>query len=108
MVLLGMLGYDWGLGAQDVAALPRFHHQWFPDVISAESGAFSPQVADALRKMGHTVDLPGDSASGGRGSSHVWGNLQTVEWDKITNTLHGGSDPRNNVGAAKVIESATP
>nr|WP_229731066.1 gamma-glutamyltransferase [Pseudoxanthomonas indica] len=102
MVLLGMLGYDQGLGAQEVAALPRFHHQWYPDVISAESGAFSPQVADALRKMGHTVDLPGDTASGGRGSSHVWGNLQTVSWNRRSNTLTGGADPRNPVGEAKV------
>ncbi|MBB3277567.1 gamma-glutamyltranspeptidase/glutathione hydrolase [Pseudoxanthomonas sp. OG2] len=102
MVLLGMLGYDQGLGAQQVAALPRFHHQWLPDVISAESGAFSPQVAEALRAMGHQVDLPGDTAAGGRGSSHVWGNLQTVLWDRKANTLTGGADPRNPVGKAEV------
>lgn len=106
MVLLGMLGYDQGLSAQEVAALPRFHHQWYPDVISAESGAFSADVAEALRKMGHTVDLPGDKASGGRGSSHVWGNLQTVAWDRRNNTLTGGADPRNSVGEAKVELSA--
>jgi len=34
MVLLGILGYDAGLSAQQVAALPRYHHQWLPDVIS--------------------------------------------------------------------------
>ena len=38
-VLLGILGYDAGLTPQQVAALPRFHHQWMPDVISAETGA---------------------------------------------------------------------
>ena len=53
-----------------------------------------------------SAKVPGNSAQGGRGSSHVWGNLQTVEWDKTTNTLMGGSDPRNPVGAAKVVESA--
>ncbi len=105
MVLLGMLGYDQGLGAQQVAALPRFHHQWLPDVISAESGAFTPQVAEALRSMGHQVDLPGDTAAGGRGSSHVWGNLQTVLWDRKDNTLTGGADPRNPVGKAEVEPS---
>ena len=102
MVLLGILGYDAGLDAQAVAALPRYHHQWMPDVIDAESGAFSPQVAQALRDMGHTLDLPGDEAEGGRGSSHVWGNLQTVEWDLRGNVLRGGSDPRNPVGKAVV------
>jgi len=102
MVLLGILGYDAGLDAQAVAALPRYHHQWMPDVIEAESGAFAPTVAQALRGMGHALKLPGDEAEGGRGSSHVWGNLQTVEWDLRDNVLHGGSDPRNPVGKAAV------
>ncbi len=102
MVLLGILGYDAGLDAQSVSALPRYHHQWMPDTISAESNAFSPETAEQLRAMGHTVDLPGDRAAGGRGSSHVWGNLQTIEWNRAAGTLTGGSDPRNSVGAAKV------
>ncbi len=102
MVLLGVLGYDAGLSAQQVAALPRFHHQWLPDVIEAERGAFTPETASALQAMGHTLKLPPDEAAGGRGSSHVWGNLQTVEWDRTTNTLRGGSDPRNPVGKAAV------
>jgi len=102
MVLLGILGYDAGLGAQQVAALPRYHHQWLPDEISAESGAFDAATVKQLQAMGHSIDLPGDSAEGGRGSSHVWGNLQTVEWDRRSNTLSGGSDPRNPVGSAEV------
>lgn len=102
MVLLGMLGYDAGLDAQAVAALPRYHHQWLPDVIDAETNAISADAAKALRAMGHALDLPGDEAAGGRGSSHVWGNLQTVEWDKAANTLSAGSDPRNPVGGGEV------
>jgi len=106
MVLLGILGYDAGLDAQSVAALPRYHHQWMPDTISAESDAFSADTAAKLRAMGHTVDLPGDRAAGGRGSSHVWGNLQTIEWNRANGTLTGGSDPRNPVGSAKVEAAA--
>ncbi|WP_411850663.1 gamma-glutamyltransferase [Stenotrophomonas sp. LGBM10] len=102
MVLLGILGYDAGLDAQQVAALPRYHHQWLPDVIEAESGAFDDATLRQLQAMGHKVDLPGDSAAGGRGSSHVWGNLQTVEWNRRSNVLSGGSDPRNPVGSAAV------
>ena len=101
MVLLGVLGYDAGLSAQEVAALPRYHHQWLPDVIEAESGAFTPEVAKALQAMGHKLELPPDEADS-RGSSHVWGNFQTVEWDRRTNTLRGGTDPRNPVGKAAV------
>lgn len=102
MVLLGILGYDQGLTAQQVAALPRYHHQWLPDAIEAETGAFDAGTIKQLQAMGHKIDLPGDSAEGGRGSSHVWGNLQTVEWDRRSNTLFGGSDPRNPVGSAEV------
>ena len=105
MVLLGILGYDAGLDAQQVAALPRYHHQWLPDVIDAEPGAISPAAATALRAMGHTLNLPPDEAAGGRGSSHVWGNMQTVEWDRVRNVLLGGSDPRNPVGRAEVVVS---
>ncbi|RZA26175.1 MAG: gamma-glutamyltransferase, partial [Lysobacteraceae bacterium] len=105
MVLLGMLGYDAGLGAQEVAALPRYHHQWLPDLIQAESGAFAPGTPQALRAMGH--ELKGGEETG-VGSSHRWGNLQTVEWDKRTDTLSTGSDPRNPVGAGRVELAPAP
>ncbi|WP_240124895.1 gamma-glutamyltransferase [Thermomonas alba] len=103
MVLLGILGYDAGLQAPQVAALPRYHHQWLPDVIDAEPGAISTQAAQALQAMGHRIELPPDEAAGGRGSSHVWGNLQTVEWDRRANVLRGGTDPRNPQGKAAVL-----
>jgi len=104
MVLLGILGYDDGLTAQQVAALPRYHHQWLPDLIEAEDGTFDVGTIKQLQAMGHKIDLPGDTAAGGRGSSHVWGNLQTVEWDRRSNVLSGGSDPRNPVGSAAVSQ----
>ena len=108
MVLLGVLGYDAGLDPQPVAALPRFHHQWMPDLIEMETDALSPATQRTLEAMGHHFKVPGNTAQGGRGSSHVWGNLQTVEWNKAANTLRGGSDPRNPVGAAKVETTAGP
>ncbi len=106
MVLLGVLGFADGLDAQTVAALPRFHHQWKPDVVQAETGTFSPEVAARLRAMGHTLDQPGDQVSG-NASSHQWGNMQTVLWDLRANTLQGGTDPRNPVGKA-VVQPVAP
>ena len=91
-VLLGILAYDDGLDPQQVAALPRYHHQWMPDVISAEPGALAPETVKALQAMGHTVNA-------GEGT---WGNLQTVMWNRRDNTLSGGTDPRNPVGKAAV------
>ncbi|GAB2621217.1 gamma-glutamyltransferase [Novilysobacter erysipheiresistens] len=97
-VLIGILGYDAGLGAQQVAALPRIHHQWMPDVISAEPDALDAETIKALQAMGHIVNAGEDT----------WGNLQTVAWDKQADTLSGGTDPRNPVGDADVLlESAT-
>src|SRR3546814_16550482 len=64
MVLLGILGYDDGLDAQQVAALPRYHHQWMPDEIGAETDAFTPEVVKGLRAMGHPVEVPGEEEIG--------------------------------------------
>lgn len=102
MVLLGILGYADGLGAQEVAALPRFHHQWMPDRIQAEPGAVPAAAATELQAMGHVLDLPPDEVQAGA-SSHSWGNLQTVLWDRRAGTLEGGTDPRNPVGSAEVL-----
>lgn len=94
-VLVGILGYDAGLDAQQVAALPRFHHQWMPDAISAERGAIDAATVSALQAMGHTVNA----------AEAPWGNLQTVSWDKRTGMLEGGTDPRNPVGSAEVLQA---
>ena len=104
MVLLGMLGYADGLDAPQVAALPRFHHQWWPDVVEIERDALPKDVVAALRAMGHTLTVPGEDNQGRR-SSDAWGNMNTVLWDKRSNTLSGGSDPRTNTGKAQVVAS---
>ena len=90
-VLLGIIGYDQGLDSQQVAALPRFHHQWLPDTIYAEHNTFDAETIAALEKMGHKVTVQKN-----------WGNLQTVRWNKRTGELDGGTDPRNPVGSAAV------
>lgn len=100
MVLLGILGYDAGLTAQQVAALPRYHHQWWPDSIGIEKGALSADTIAKLRAMGHAVTVPGEKA--GERSSDAWGNLQTVEMDRRDGSLRAGSDPRNPVGKGEV------
>ena len=104
MVLLGILGYADGLDAPQVAALPRYHHQWMPDVLGIERHALSAEVVAALRAMGHVVVVPGEDNQGRR-SSDAWGNMNTVLWDKRDNTLSGGSDPRTNTGKARVVAS---
>lgn len=102
MVLLGMLGYADGLDAPQVAALKRYHHQWWPDVVDTERDALPADVVAALRAMGHVVTVPGEDNQGRR-SSDAWGNMNTVLWDRRGNTLSAGSDPRNPVGKSEVL-----
>ncbi len=101
MVLLAMLGYADGLDAAQVAALPRYHHQWLPDVLGIERDALPADVVKQLRAMGHDVLVPGEDAQGRR-SSDAWGNMNTVEWDRKAGVLRAASDPRNPEGKGQV------
>lgn len=96
MVLLGMLAADAGADAQAITALPRFHHQYLPDKLYAEPDAFDQPLIQALTDLGHTVEV----------AKSPWGNMQTVIWDKKTNSLSTGSDPRNEVGLGLVVDKA--
>jgi len=69
---------------------------------------FSPQTAEGLRALGHTVNLPAENAASGRRSSDVWGSLQAVSWDRDGNRVEAGSDPRNPVGKGKVEMRGQP
>jgi gamma-glutamyltranspeptidase/glutathione hydrolase len=94
MVLLGMLGIEQGMGPEQVVALPRFHHQYLPDTIIMEPGALTPETVKALAAMGHSVTQ----------SAAPWTYyVQAVEWDRVSNTLSGGADPRNLTGSARVV-----
>lgn len=44
---------EFGMSPAQAVAAPRFHHQWKPDRVIYEDGAFSQDVLDALEAMGH-------------------------------------------------------
>ena len=92
MVLLGMLGFDDGLDPQAVTALPRYHHQWLPDVILAESDALDADTIQALEAMCHTVVVREDS----------WGNMHALSWNRASGEVKAGSDPRHPEAKASV------
>lgn len=78
---------DHGLTLQEAVASPRFHDQWQPDVILHEPGAFTDDVRENLRQMGHTLrERP------------PWSSAQCIEID-TGGLRHGVSDPRTQ-GAA--------
>jgi gamma-glutamyltranspeptidase/glutathione hydrolase len=90
MVLLGILGYVQE-PVPDVArivSLPRFHHQFQPDRVEVEQGAFSAALIQELELKGHVVETAG----------RAWGNMQAVFVDKRTGRAKAASDPRAGPG----------
>ncbi len=92
MVLLGILDFMRGNEPESWVSLPRFHHQYVPDKISAEPGAFTPEQVEALRVMGHEVEV----------RNSTWGNMHGAMWNLETGKVSAGSDPRTASGRAIV------
>ena len=84
MVLLGTLAWHGGKDAKFMVERPRFHHQYFPDEVTYEQGAFSEAEVAALEAMGHRL----------KESRRTYGNMQVVTWDFSTGDVDAASDPR--------------
>lgn len=77
---------DFQMNPAEAAAVPRFHHQWWPDELRVEKG-LSPDTIALLRSYGqHVVVKP------------TMGKTQTIQ--VRDGLLYGASDPRNPDGAA--------
>lgn len=91
-VLEGVLAFVDGELPAQIVANPRYHHQYLPDAISAEQGAFTADEVKALEAMGHKVNE----------RSHPWGFMNVVSWDKKSGKLYAGSDSRRASGSGVV------
>jgi gamma-glutamyltranspeptidase/glutathione hydrolase len=91
MVLLGVLDLQQGRKPQSWVSLPRFHHQFIPDVVQYEPHAIPQAVVEALEAMGHELQVL-DSR---------YGNMQAIYWDTRNNRVEAASDPRG-IGTAQV------
>lgn len=90
MVLLATLAFAEGGDAAQLAALPRYHHQYLPDAIFHEPEAFDADAIAWLTAAGHTL----------RPLDRRYGNMQVViEAPGVG--LQAASDPRG-IGAAQV------
>jgi len=90
-VMEGILHFVDGQSAQQIVADKRFHHQFLPDVVDVEPGAFDAATSAELKKMGYTLK-----------DRQPWGFMNVVTWDRKTNTLDAASDPRRPSGLGKV------
>jgi gamma-glutamyltranspeptidase/glutathione hydrolase len=39
---------------------PRFHHQWYPDIVSMEDNAFADEAIEKLQSAGYTIRSDAD------------------------------------------------
>ncbi|MGB5209264.1 MAG: gamma-glutamyltransferase [Gammaproteobacteria bacterium] len=89
MVMLGLMTWMDGGDASEVAARPRYHHQYLPDHIYYEPDAIAAPVRGSLEAMGHSL----------RESSRLYGNMNVVTWEFETADVDAASDPRAEGGA---------
>lgn len=92
MVFEGILAFIDGDLPQQVVANPRYHHQYLPDIVSAEPKTFTPEEMKSLQAMGYIINE----------AERTWGLMNMVSWDRKSNALHAGSDPREEMSSGKV------
>jgi gamma-glutamyltranspeptidase / glutathione hydrolase len=84
MLLLGVLDLAAGNRPASWVSLPRYHHQFLPDVVQYEPGALGGGLSEALAARGHSLQ-PLDSP---------YGNMQAIYWDRNSDRVFAASDPR--------------
>lgn len=91
MVLLSVLRFTEGATALQIAAAPRLHHQWLPDVLGFEPQALSAEEQAALAARGHVL----------KEFKERYGNLQVIV-RAPDGAMTVGPDPRW-IATGKVI-----
>jgi len=84
MVLLAALDFAEGHGPESWVRVPRFHHQYIPDVIQYEPDGLTDAEVSGLSHLGHRLQQ----------TSYRYGDMQAVQWRKDTRTFEAASDPR--------------
>jgi len=91
MVLLAVLDMTGENRPQSWVSRPRFHHQYLPDEVQYEPGAFDSALIEGLTARGHRL----------KALDSPYGNMQAIYWDKKDRRVYAASDPRG-VGEAWV------
>lgn len=91
MVLLAILEYLDDQPINRWPAVPRYHHQYLPDVIEYEPDAFTAAQLSELQARGYAL----------KPTTRRYGNQQVLRWRKDTGSVEAASDPRG-VGQAQL------
>jgi gamma-glutamyltranspeptidase/glutathione hydrolase len=81
---------DFHLSPHDAVNAPRFHHQWMPDTLLFERGAFSPELQADLLRRGHRL----------REIASKVGSIEAIYVDPATGLYEGVPDFREGGVAA--------
>lgn len=84
MLLLAVLDFADGHGPASWVGLPRFHHQYLPDVIEYEPGSLSDPDLRDLQQRGHRL----------KPLAAAYGDFHAILWNRKSRTLEAASDPR--------------
>ncbi len=83
MVLLSLVSWTEGADADEMTSKKRFHHQYLPDEVRYENGAFDNGVIESLKSKGHHLKEISD-----------YGNMQVVTMKYSDGSVMASSDPR--------------
>jgi gamma-glutamyltranspeptidase/glutathione hydrolase len=84
MVLLAALDFAQGNSVDSLVKLPRYHHQYMPDVLEYEANALSAEELNALTNKGHVL----------KEAKYRYGDMQAAILNKTNHQLTAASDPR--------------
>ncbi|MDD5115347.1 MAG: gamma-glutamyltransferase, partial [Methylobacter sp.] len=84
MVLLAVLDFAEGHGPESWVNVPRYHHQFMPDVLEYEQDAISSAELTSLSAIGYQL----------KQARYRYGDMQAVQWHKTTHALSAASDRR--------------
>lgn len=79
-VVVNVLEFE--MSVREAVDAPRLHHQWMPDVVNLEKLKDNPQLAEQLKKMGHSL------------GSRWQGDAHTIRVDPKTGLYFGAADSR--------------
>ena len=94
MVLLAILDFAAGELPESWVNLPRYHHQYIPDLVQYEKGGLSKDEKRKLILKGHKL----------KEIKRRYGNMQAIMLWKSRNVNFVASDPRGE-GTAEIINS---
>lgn len=97
VVLLSMLQYLDDQPIANWASAPRYHHQYIPDLMEYEAGAFTEEELSDLRERGYRL----------RETRRDFGNQQVLLWHKTNARVEAASDPRG-VGVSATFRPDAP